>query len=248
MMTLLEPYILPLLLELQKDKNLHKIIICKDEAEAQQFQETVMVLAKNFLSSEEVLILPGFIQTGVFKYESAKKIIAERLNAARLLSKYPVRLVIASVSGFTRSFPNSDWLENATINLQIGEEYNFDSLISELERHVYTEVKQVEEVGEYAVRGSIIDVWTPGQRTPIRLEFMDDTLEKIKSFRAHDQKSFNTLEKISLLPSREFIWPLPEELEFRAEQFNTAILKQKVEGMNRSNLLEDLKSSVPFPG
>ncbi len=243
-----EPLLLTHLLDLHKNHCSYKIILCDDDTQAQNIQNHVLELAQGFLNESEVLHLPGFVQTGVFKYESSKKIIAKRLQVAQALIEKSPRIIVASVAGFVRAFPGTDWLKKNRVHLHTEQIFDIEDLLNQLSQLVYTEVNHVHEVGEYAVRGSIVDIWTPGQQFPTRVEFFDDTIKQIKSFRAYDQKSFLSLEHVYLLPAREFVWPIEENLDEKCEQFNTQILKQKVEGINRSNLLEDLKSSIPFPG
>lgn len=247
-MMISESKILVLLSDLYKTQTSYKIIICKDETQTQKCYNDILALGHGFLSEDDVLLLPGFIQTGIFKYESAKKIIAQRLKVAHTLSNHIPRIIVASVSGFIRSFPSIAWIKKQTLSLKTGDQYDIETLIAAFDRCVYNEVKQVEEVGEYTLRGCILDIWPPGQTTPIRLEFSDDILEKIKPFRAHDQKSFSMLQTVDILPAREFVWPLSDELEQQIEQFNTNILRQGIEGSTRANLLEDFKANTPFPG
>lgn len=243
-----EPRILVLLSKLHKDKERSQIIICKDDLQAQKCHKNILSLSRGLFASHDIEILPGFIQTGVFKYESAKKIITQRLKVAHHLTKSCPRLIVTSVSGFTRSFPNINWIKNHTISLHTGNQCDIESLIFTLNQYVYTEVKQVEDIGEYTVRGCILDIWPPTYATPVRIEFFDDIIQQIKLFRAHDQKSFSVLQTVDILPAREFVWPISTEVEQQIEQFNTNILRQGIEGIVRANLLEDFKSNIPFPG
>jgi len=243
-----EPLLLKFLCDLYKNTKSYKIILCSNDTEAQNVQNQLIQLSKDFLREDEVLMLPGFIQTGVFKYESAKRIIAKRIAIAHTLSQDLPRIVVTSICGLSRAFPKLDWIKQHKLKLQTKKSYEFEDLLKTLSQYVYTEVQQVEDVGEYAVRGSILDIWTPGQSHPTRIEFFDDEIKQIRQFRAYDQKSFKNLDSIYLLPSREFVWPDASVLDAKCESFNRHILRQKVEGLNRSNLLEDLKSSIPFPG
>ena len=64
-----------------------------------------------------------------------------------------------------------------------------DDLAARLERNGFDRVATVREVGEYAVRGGILDVFVPGSSEPVRLDFFGDTLESIRTFDAASQRT-----------------------------------------------------------
>ncbi|WP_158996785.1 transcription-repair coupling factor [Pigmentibacter ruber] len=234
--------------ELIKNPNLTKIIIANSEAEAQEYESYLRSLTFDYFNYRDIIYIPGYSQTGVFRFESAKKIIAKRIESCYSLSIHNPRIIICSVAGFIRNFPSLNWLNNNKYEIKIGEDLDPDLLVEQLNQLAYLQVQRVEDVGEFCVRGSIIDFWTPGEKTPSRIEIFGDTVDKIRSFRANDQRSFQTLQSITILPSREFVWPYPSQMEKAVEKFNSAILAQKVMGVGRANLLEDLKANVTFAG
>ncbi|WGL58998.1 transcription-repair coupling factor [Pigmentibacter sp. JX0631] len=234
--------------ELIKNPKLTKVIIANSEAEAQEYESYLRSLTNDYFSSKDIIYIPGFSQTGVFRFESARKIIAKRIEACFILSTNKPRIIICSIAGFIRNFPTINWLKSNKYEIKIGDDLDPDLLVEQLNQLAYLQVQRVEDVGEFCVRGSIIDFWTPGEKTPSRIEIFGDTVDKIRSFRANDQRSFQTLQSITILPSREFVWPYPSQIENAVEKFNTAILAQKVMGVGRANLLEDLKANVTFAG
>jgi len=231
-----------------ENPKLTKIIITNTEAEAQEFEEFIKNASDEYLTARDILYIPGFFQAGVFRFESARKIIAKRLEASFLLSSHFPRVIVCSIAGFTRNFPTIEWIQKNKYEIIVGDDLDPDLLIEQLSQLAYLQVQRVEEVGEFCVRGSIVDFWTPGEKNPSRIEIFGDAVDKIRSFRPSDQRSFKTLNKVTILPSREFVWPYKSQLDIAVEKFNTAILHQKVMGVSRSNLLEDLKANVPFAG
>ncbi|MBX9704512.1 MAG: transcription-repair coupling factor, partial [Silvanigrellaceae bacterium] len=196
----------------------------------------------------EVLYIPGFFQAGVFRFESAKNIIAKRFCAAKHLREIFPRIIITSVAGLTRSYPSMPWLSKQLFKVTVGDSLDPDLFIEQLKRLAFMEVQRVEEVGEYAIRGSIVDFWSPAEKNPARIEFFDDTVEKIRFFHVADQRSFQSLESLALFPAREFAWPLPSQMEKAVEKFNHNLLQQGVMSSGRANLLEDLRENIPFTG
>ena len=243
-----EPSLIEVITSLIENPKLTKIIIANSESEAQEFEEFIKSSSEDYLHPKDILYIPGFFQAGVFRFESARKIIAKRVEASHLLSTHIPRIIICSVAGFSRNFPSIEFTQKNKYEIRVGDDLDPDLLIEQLAQLAYLQVQRVEEVGEFCIRGSIVDLWTPGEKTPSRIEIFGDAVDKIRSFRPSNQRSFQTLDKVTILPSREFVWPYKSQLESAVEKFNSAILHQKVMGVSRSNLLEDLKANVPFAG
>lgn len=244
----LESGLIEVIASLIENPKLTKIIIANSESDAQVIEEFIKKCCEEYLSPKDIIYVPGFFQAGVFRFESARKIIAKRLEASYLIGNHFPRIIICSVAGFTRNFPTINWINNNKYEIRLGDDLDPDLLIEQLAQLAYLQVQRVEEVGEFSIRGSIVDFWTPGEKTPSRIEIFDDAVDKIRSFRSSDQRSFQTLDKVTILPSREFIWPYTSQLETAIDKFNSNILGQKVMGVGRANLLEDLKANVPFAG
>lgn len=226
---------------------LHLVVVPNDN-DALLAEECLRQMAGTSLSHDEVVSLPHFIQSGVYRFESARRLIARRLGALHLIRTSCVRCVVVSAASLLRVVPSPAWLREHTISLSEGEEYDQDELWDRLQSFGYQTVQRVEEVGECAVRGGILDLWTPGERHPIRLEFFGDALEKVRSFRPVDQRSFETKSLVNVLPAREFVWPSEDQVVNWIEKFNKVILAQGLQGSVRNDLLENLRCSIPFPG
>lgn len=226
---------------------LHLVVVPNDN-DALLAEECIRQMAGEKLAINSVVSLPNFIQSGVYRFESARRLIARRLGALHSIRTGRVQCVVVSAASLLRIVPSPLWLKAHTLALQEGGDYDQDELWERLQTFGYQTVQRVEEVGECAVRGGIVDVWTPGERHPTRLEFFADTLEKIRVFRPVDQRSFETRAEVSVLPAREFVWPSETHLTEWIDRFNKAILAQGLQGAVRNDLLENLRCSIPFPG
>ena len=103
------------------------------------------------------------------------------------------------------------------ITLNIGTEYDFQRLISELGERAYNRVDLVERRGDFAVRGGIIDVFPPLDLHPIRIEFFGDEIEDIKYFEIGDQRTFSpVIGPVTLIPCREIL--ITKDMKERAAQ------------------------------
>lgn len=89
-------------------------------------------------------------------------------------------------------------LSESTTNIEIGGELSYDDIIEYLNLLNYQNDKFVENPGEYAVRGSIIDFWSYSEKQPCRLEFDGDFLESIRHFDHESQRSSLSINSITL--------------------------------------------------
>ncbi len=106
--------------------------------------------------------------------------------------------------------PRQD-LAVSSVTLDAGEEYPLDDLLKLLDGTGYVRREPVTALGEYSLRGGILDIYSPAQDNPTRLEFFGDTLESIREFDIETQRSIARRTSCRVLPLREFA-TLPEGL------------------------------------
>ena len=90
------------------------------------------------------------------------------------------------------------------MRLRVGEEVPLDELINHLESIGYTRREPVEMVGEYSVRGGILDVFSPESPKPVRIDLFGDQVESIRRFDVESQRSVLKIEECTLLPLSEY--------------------------------------------
>ena len=91
------------------------------------------------------------------------------------------------------------------LSLKVGDTWERDALVEELVRRGYRAERLVEEVGTFAVRGGLVDLFPFGSRHPLRVELFDDRIESLRTFDAATQRTVDPLPSISLLPQRELM-------------------------------------------
>lgn len=224
------------------------VVVVPTEADAQKVESELRSLSYPLISGSQILYFPGFVQAGVFRYESARRVVAKRLGALSQMRQHVPKFVVTTATGLVRMAPSLDWLKEQSLELALGIEADMEHFLNKLSHFGYTQVQRVEDVGEYAVRGSIVDLWTPGEKTPARVEFFGDVVDKLRLFRSADQRSFETKETLCVLPAREFVWPEGDDLEASIERLNDVLLESQMPGQGRLDILENLRLSVPFAG
>ena len=103
-----------------------------------------------------------------------------------------------------------------TIRLAHGEGHDLDSLVEELALAGYERVERVEERGQIAVRGGIVDVFPSTGREPLRVEFFGDEIEQIRAFSPFTQRTLHPVESAPIYPARERVLAADPDLEHDA--------------------------------
>ena len=124
-----------------------------------------------------------------------------------------------------------------------GEEVERKSLLAKLVSGGYSPTALVEEPGDMAVRGGIVDIYGPLHDDPLRLEFFGDFVDSLRLFRPHDQRSVGRVDESILLPMSEVILD-PAALE----RGRNNLARLKADPAKILALREPLTVGSPFPG
>lgn len=128
-----------------------------------------------------------------------------RIQFLSALATSKTGIFITSTSGLRRLVPEPKDVIEARITLEVGAEYEFQTLISDLNALGYQRVEQVEKKGEFAVRGSVVDIFPLNQDDPIRMDFFDIEIDSLRTFDQATQRSIENVEKIEVLPATDLI-------------------------------------------
>ncbi len=112
-------------------------------------------------------------------------------------------IVLVTVNAMLQKVAPQDIIESLAFSARPGNQVRMDDIAARLERNGFDRVATVREVGEYAVRGGILDVFVPGTEEPVRLDFFGDTLESIRSFDPASQRTTGQVRSLDLNPMSE---------------------------------------------
>ena len=151
-----------------------------------------------------ILSLPSF-DTDVYSGVSPHAETQERraMTLWRLTKEKPAFLVTTARSLITRTITPTEIGSLGGV-LRRDEDFPPDELIERLASAGYVREDPLYNVGQFSVRGGIIDIWSPGSEQPVRVEFFGDTVDSIRSFDPETQLSTEHLKEISIAPMREF--------------------------------------------
>ncbi len=125
---------------------------------------------------------------------------AEESRAVDRIARGKARAILTTPRALFRRLPRSGDFMPAALRVRPDEEHPIDGLVEHLTRWGYHRSDLVFEIGQFAVRGGVFDVFPPGQPQPARLDLFGDTVETIRSFEPESQRSRDTLGKLDLLP------------------------------------------------
>ena len=114
-------------------------------------------------------------------------------------------VVLTTLNAATQMVPARETLREAAFSVRVGRQVDEAALRAFLVRMGYSQAPSVVEPGDYAVRGGIVDVWPPGERTPIRLDLFGDVLDALRRFDPATQRTTDRIERLDLAPVSEVI-------------------------------------------
>lgn len=172
----------------------------------------------NFLLEHDELPVFAFPEWETLPYDifsPHQDIISRRLATLNRLEGLQRGIVVAAAGALLNRLAPRTWLDGARFVMDRGETLDIEALRARLQAAGYNCVSQVMEHGEFAVRGSLLDIFPMGSPLPFRIDLFDDEIDSIRSFDPETQLSKEKLENIRLLPAREF--PMNKEAirEFR---------------------------------
>lgn len=142
-------------------------------------------------------------------FSSHQDIISDRLAALYELTRLERGIVLIAAPTLLERLPPKEYINANSLVLEVGQVINPAELRVQLESAGYRCVSQVIEHGEFAVRGALIDLFPMGADEPYRLDLFDNELDTLRTFDPDSQLSIKKLDRVRLLPAREF--PLDEE-------------------------------------
>jgi len=196
------------------------VIIAADEAAMRALQDTVPVFAPEV----EVLSFPAWDCLPYDRASPALRVMAERLATLEKLQgkrKGP-QLLLTTANAATQRNLTPFRIRQLTRRLAEGERIERDRLVELLQANGYQRTDAVHDAGEYAVRGSIVDLFPAGESQALRLDFFGDEIETMRRFDPADQRSIGKAGSFTLMPASEALLDEETVKRFRAryrEQF-----------------------------
>ena len=133
--------------------------------------------------------------------------VSQRLSVIKKIMNFNENkkpfVTIASASSITSLISSKNLEDFPVIKLKKGGEYKREDIIKEITKLGYERVGKVFDKGEFSARGDIIDIFDLSDNNPVRLDFFDNTLEKIKYFDIRDYSDIKETENLEISPNND---------------------------------------------
>jgi len=181
------------------------VLVCPDSATAVQYDAELPFFAPEI----PVLHLPDWETLPYDRFSPFQDIVSDRVSTLSRLSAQRTGCLIISVGSLLHRLPPRAWLQGQSFMLKTGDRLDREGFRTRLSEAGYRHVPQVMDHGDFAIRGSIIDVFPMGAPHPFRIDLFDDDIETLRLFDVETQRSTTQIDRLELLPAREF--PLTPE-------------------------------------
>lgn len=181
-------------------KDLAFMVFFPDQEKAKDFLSALKIFTSEKVVLYPTLELPPFCEALSFDRESK-----ERLKILWELSE--IKVLAGDIVGFLRKVPPQKYIRENFLYLLPKEKINREKLGKDLIAIGYEKVGIVKSVGEFTVKGSVIDLWSPNYFYPVRIDFFGEEVQSLKLFNPDTQKTFSFLEELIILPVREVFFP-----------------------------------------
>ena len=177
------------------------LLVAADAAGATRLEEEIRFFAPATLP---VLAFPGYETLPYDQFSPHPDIISQRLRTLARLPTLGRAIVVTDLPTALQRLPPRSFIDGHALAIDVGQELDLAAFRLRLAAAGYASVPEVGAPGEFAIRGSLFDVFPMGSEVPLRIDLMDLRVESVRSFDAETQRSGETLPRVDLLPAREF--------------------------------------------
>ena len=176
-----------------------KIILTFSEQKAREIYEDMKFFDKStyyYPSKDFIFYSAGF---------KGKQIVAERMRVLKAIIEHEQATIVTTLDSLMDKLAPLSIIKDSTIVIDYDSIIDLEAFTIKLVSMGYEKVDQVEMPGQFAVRGSILDIYSLIEELPFRIDLWDDTIDSIKSFDPQSQRTVENLELITIYPATEFI-------------------------------------------
>lgn len=198
-----------LLLAALQDKRSHPLLVVTDNmAHMQELADDLggLVDADRVLQFPVEEVLAAEVATSSPNYR------LQRVQSLAALAKQDNAIVVTTTAGLRRNVVSPQFFTQATLTVKAGGELDPQQARNQLSAMGYQLQKMVLRPGDFAIRGSIIDVYALNTTDPVRIDLFDTEVDSLRYFDASTQRSIKNVDEVEILPATDFILP-PDEFD-----------------------------------
>ncbi len=173
------------------------VIIVKNRENLLEWQSNLQALLPEEV---EVQVLPAVDMVAFSTSAKSLELTAKRMEILGKLAQNKPVIVLTEINSAMQRDISAQSIKENSLYFESGDKLDRDELLKSLVNLGYERTEQVEHMGQFALRGGIIDIFPINMNCPVRLEFFDDTLESLRSFSVESQRSEAKLTTFFVMP------------------------------------------------
>ena len=218
----------------------NKIIVTFHEQKAKELYEDYLFFDPDavYYPAKDVLFYQADIRGNL--------LTAQRISALKAIHEQEQVTLITTFDALMNTMAPPEKIWDSILRIAPGESLDLDQTVAQLVRMGYEKEYQVENSGQFAVRGGILDIFPLTEEQPVRIELWGDEIDTIRSFDVESQKSIDNLEEVIVYPACELVLSDAElqdgitRLQEEADQASAQLRKEmKTEEAYRMKSLAD---------
>ncbi len=184
---------------LTRENGSSSLVVCYSDMEARKLAADLELYTDNALYFPTKEYVFYNIETSGHQNEHRRISVAQKLISG---GRY---IVVTSLDALLQYTADREELSSLCVTFEEGKRFDADDLLNTLVIMGYAREDTVEGVGQFAVRGGILDIFPPGRDNPYRIEFFDDEVDSVREFDAYTQRSLERTGKAHIAPVCEII-------------------------------------------
>lgn len=241
------PEVLALALTSSDEPQSH-ILVFATEEEARRFARAVRFFSSPFsVHPWKTDHLPAFDVSPYSGLYPNPRTVAERVRwAYRASTAAPFHFYTATVESMSQRTINQQDIVSNSLKFRKMQDLP-GTLAEQLTKLGYSSAPLVEDIGSFAIRGSVVDVFSPAHDLPLRFDLFGDTIESIRFFDPANQRSEGETAEAIIIPAKEFVFT-DESRERAAQAYSKSTEGRDVEPGEKNEILHSLAQGHLFPG
>jgi len=209
----------------------NKIIITFCEQKAREIYEDLRFFDENvyFYPAKDFIFYSADMQSGI--------LLKERLRTQKAVSLGEPVTIVTTIDGVMDKLPPKRRLRQNAVDIEVGSVVETEAISKLLVDFGYERTEQVEMSGQFAVRGSIIDIFPMTDEFPYRIDLWDDEVDSIRTFDKDSQRAIENIDAVTIYPVTEFVLTKTEIGE--GIDRIKADLEKYVKGLDKQNKTEE---------
>ncbi|MGA2361457.1 MAG: transcription-repair coupling factor [Candidatus Aminicenantales bacterium] len=180
------------------------VIIRASSAPLTSLEDECRFFLSRLSSSLRLTTLPALADNPYFEVPPALDAVSSRMRFFHGLLHAPPSIIFTSLPGLLKPFPGPADLKGLFLDLELGAAADRDEILDTLSRYGYAREDLIASPGEYAWRGGIVDVFSPWEANPFRIELAGSEIASLREFDISSQRSLKKIERLTVPGLREF--------------------------------------------